>query len=251
MRFSIVAGTDVGLRKSVNQDCYLAKTAHTDLGNVCMALICDGMGGLEEGERASQTVVGIFNEWFTNDFRNTPCLDNLDTVVEKLLLKANNTLMDYGKQKHIKLGTTSSIIIFIDEIYFTYHVGDTRIYKYSDKLIQLTQDHTLVAAKVKNGQLTKEEAKLSQEKNILLQCIGASTFMEIHRTEGHCLQGDAFLLCCDGLYNMLEDVEIAHVLKNQKSADENLMQNEINFLINTVKDRGETDNISGLLIKLR
>ena len=254
MKYSVVVTTDIGTKMSVNQDSYLAKTAHTTLGNVCVALICDGMGGLCEGEKASQAVTSLFDDWFIKEFKNTQDTvvdkSKLDKSIENIFMNANNMLLAYGNKKEIRIGTTASVILYIEGDYFIYHVGDTRIYIYSDKLQQLTQDHTLVAAKVKNGQLTKQEASRSSEKNILIQCVGVNNLLKVQKYHGSCLSGDIFLLCCDGLYNKLEEIEISDVMRRQKYADENSMQEDVSHLINTVKNRGETDNISGLMIKI-
>jgi len=252
LKYKVVARTDVGIRKAVNEDSYLARTTHTSLGNVCMALICDGMGGLQYGEKASQTVVALFDKWFTDVFKETTEVAkdkyNLDLEIERLFLKVNRLLVNYGIENNIKLGTTASLLFIIEDKYFTYHVGDTRIYKYDDRINQITEDHTLVAAKVKNGQLTKEEAKISKEKHILLQCVGVNERLEIHKSCGICSSLDVFLLCCDGLYNRLEHQEIAEFLKNQRKVNEDHMQKSIDYLISTVKNRGETDNISAMIV---
>lgn len=255
MRYSVVATTDTGTKLSVNQDSYLVKTAHTTLGNVCIALICDGMGGLSEGEKASQAVTSLFDDWFIKEFKNTEDTvvnkSKIDKSIENIFINANNMLLEYGKKKNIRIGTTASVILYIEGEYFIYHVGDTRIYIYSDKLQQLTQDHTLVATKVKNGQLTKQEARQSSEKNILLQCVGVNNLLEIQKYHGSCSNEDVFLLCCDGLYNNLEEIEIRDVMLTQKCVDKNSMQESVNNLVTIVKNRGETDNISGIMIKIQ
>lgn len=254
MKFRAVAGTDIGRRKNINQDCYLVKTAYTNIGSVCMSIICDGMGGLSSGEKASQAVVSFFDNWFNNDFKcmceNPIDKGDLDSKVEILLIRANETIINYGIENSKKLGTTASIIIIINNEYYTYHVGDTKIYKYDGKLSQLTEEHSLVADKVRRGELTKAQAKISKERNILLQCIGINKVFKIHENNGVCNSKDIFLLCCDGFYNKLEDNEILTFLKNQQHSDVNSMQESLNSIIDIVKSRGETDNISGVIIKI-
>ena len=254
MRYLVAAVTDIGSQKTINQDCYLVKTAHTNLGNVCMALICDGMGGLKEGEKASGKVVEVFNAWFENTFRiiNEASIDrdSLDTQIQELIKKANCLLMEYGIKKDIRLGTTASIIVFIEGSYTTYHIGDTRIYKYDNSLIQLTLDHSLVASKVRNGEMTKAQAKASSEKNILIQCLGVNDFIDTNITRGSSNKDDVFLLCCDGFYNKLEEAEISAALAKFKTSDKAQIETEIRALVKKVQNRGETDNISALIIRL-
>ena len=253
MKFTIAAGTDTGSRKSVNQDSFLCKTAHTSLGDVCMALICDGIGGLEHGEVASQVTVSLFSQWFTNELKdlgNSGFVESkLEKSIENVFIKANRKLIEYGIMNNVRIGTTASLIIFIEKKFYIYHIGDTRIYKYSNKLAQLTEDHTLVASKIKNGQITLEEAKFSKEKHILLQSVGVNDLLEIHKVKGTYKSKDLFLLCCDGQYNKLEQSDLIKFLDRQKNADEESMESDINYLIDTVKRRGETDNITTLIIR--
>lgn len=255
MKFRAVAGTDIGLIKNVNQDCYLVKTAYTNIGTVCMSIICDGMGGLSSGEKASQTVVAIFDNWFNHDFKvmceNPIDKKVLDSEVEILLIKANEIIMKHGIDNSIRLGTTASVIIIINNEYYTYHVGDTRIYKYNSYLLQLTEDHSLAADKVRRGEITMAQARISKDKNILLQCVGVNRVFKIHENNGTCHSGDVFLLCCDGFYNKLEDNEISALMRVVQPSDLKSMQDNLDSMIETVKSRGETDNISGLIIKLQ
>lgn len=252
--FFAVANTDIGTRKSVNQDSFLVKLGNTQYGNLCMAIICDGVGGLEHGEVASQNVIKLFKEWFSNELKNIVSVEIdkyvLDESIENVVNEANELLIAYGSRNNIRLGTTLSLILFINNTFYTYHIGDSRIYKIDSKLYQLTQDHTLVAAKVKNGQISKEEARVSKEKHILLQCIGTNDSLKIDKNSGKYDTGDVFFICSDGLYNNLEEDEILRTLKNRAEINKETMKNSLNSLIQMVKHRGETDNITGIVIKI-
>ena len=132
--------------------------------------------------------------------------------------------------------------IIVKGKYYIAHVGDSRIYKYKKGLEQLTEDHSLVALKVKKGEMTLEESKVSKEKNILLQCIGIRPDIEIYNKIGSIKDGDKFILCSDGFSNRLQDIEICDLFNYE---DRGISLKET---IDLVKSRGERDNISAIVL---
>lgn len=105
---------------------------------------------------------------------------------QSLLEEINGRLIRYGKENQIQLGTTiSAVLLNSDGQYMLCHVGDTRIYTLSDTLQQLTEDHTFIAREIKRGNMTIEEAKKDNRRNVLLQCIGVNEFLNHNmRMEG-------------------------------------------------------------------
>ena len=178
MRFMATADTDVGISKKTNQDSVLIKHASTDVGEVLMAVICDGMGGLSKGELASATVIREFSKWFDEELPYE--LENLDMQIIgakwALLLKELNTkILDYSQSiGGDGVGTTFSGILFVDDKYVIAHVGDTRVYHIGASLSQLTTDQTFIAREICRGTMTLEQAKTDKRRNMLLQCVGAS-----------------------------------------------------------------------------
>lgn len=252
MRFVANAETDIGTTKETNQDSLLIKQASSDKGEILMAVVCDGMGGLAKGELASATVVRRFSEWFEKELPYELEHFDMQIVASKweLLLKDLNTkILAYGRNSDINLGTTFSGILFVGNQFLVVHVGDSRIYQISEKLRQLTSDHTFVAREVSRGAMTLEEAKTDKRRNMLLQCIGASKVIEPEIILGTTDKG-VYMLCSDGFRHEVTEEEICHELKPDNLRSKNAMHDKSRYLIDLVKSRKEKDNISVIIIRV-
>lgn len=134
MRFAATADTDIGISKNTNQDSVLIKHASYDGGEVLLAVICDGMGGLARGELASATVIRAFAKWFDEELPYE--LENVDLKVIggkwSLMLKDLNVHILEASKKYCRsgeaMGTTFTGILFVGDQYVIAHVGDTRVY---------------------------------------------------------------------------------------------------------------------------
>lgn len=251
MRYTATADTDVGIVKPNNQDSVLIKHASTDLGEVLMAIVCDGMGGLAKGELASATVIRAFSKWFDEALPRELDNPNLQIIGGKwsLMLKSlNSRIMEYGNQLGTNLGTTFSGILFINDQYVFVHVGDTRIYHIGAALKQLTTDQTFIAREIARGTMTPEQAKTDKRRNMLLQCVGASKTVEPQIVCGAAEKG-AYMLCSDGFRHEITPAEIYESLNPINLMNESAMHNNARYLIDLVKSRQERDNISVILIK--
>lgn len=251
MHFMATADTDVGIVKSTNQDSALIKHARGDMGEVLMAIVCDGMGGLAKGELASATVIREFARWFDEDLPYE--LDNPDLQViggkwALMLKNLNGKIMEYGQRLGTNLGTTFSGILFINDRFVIVHVGDTRIYHIGSALHQLTTDQTFVAREISRGTMTPEQAKTDKRRNLLLQCVGASKVVEPQILCGTAEKG-AYMICSDGFRHEITPAEIYESLNPINFMNENAMHNNARYLIELVKSRQERDNISVVLIK--
>lgn len=251
MHFTATADTDVGISKSTNQDSILIKHATTDIGEVLMAIVCDGMGGLSKGELASATVIREFARWFDEDLPFE--LENLNMQVIggkwSLMLKdLNFKILEYGSSYGASLGTTFSGILFAGNQYVIVHVGDTRIYQIGSGLNQLTTDQTFVAREISRGTMTVEQAKTDKRRNLLLQCVGASKNVEPQVICGKVEKG-AYMLCSDGFRHEITEAEMYESLNPINFMNKNAMHSNARYLIEQVKSRNERDNISVVLIK--
>lgn len=251
MRYTATADSDVGISKSTNQDSVLIKHASTDIGEVLMAIVCDGMGGLAKGELASATVIREFARWFDEDLPFE--LDNLDMQVIggkwSLMLKdLNLKILEYGTEHGTSLGTTFSGILFVGNQYVIAHVGDTRVYQIGSSLNQLTTDQTFVAREISRGTMTAEQAKTDKRRNLLLQCVGASKTVEPQIICGTAEKG-AYMLCSDGFRHEITEAEMYESLNPINFMNKNAMHSNARYLIEQVKSRNEKDNISVVLIK--
>lgn len=252
MRFTFAADTDIGISKESNQDSVLVKHSKYFGGEILMAIVCDGMGGLSKGELASATVVRAFNKWFDEELPYE--LDNFDLQVIggkwALMLKDLNVkMLEYARNKNITMGTTFTGILFVGDEYMITHVGDTRVYQIGSKLSQLTNDQTFIAREIEKGTLTFEQAKTDKRRNMLLQCVGASENLEPEISIGNQEKG-TYILCSDGFRHELSESEIYESLNPINLVNEEAMHSNAKYLIELVKQRNEKDNISVILIKL-
>lgn len=252
VKFLATADTDVGISKNTNQDSVLIKHASCDLGEILMAIVCDGMGGLSKGELASATVIRTFNEWFNNELPFE--LENVDMNVigakwSLLLKELNITILEYSKSIGEEgMGTTFSGILFVENEYVIVHVGDSRIYHIGSHLEQLTYDHTFIAREIRKGTMTVEQAKTDKRRNLLLQCVGASNVVVPDVLTGKINKG-VYLLCSDGFRHEISENEMFESLNPINLMNKEAMHSNAKYLIEQVKSREEKDNISVILIK--
>lgn len=241
--------TDIGLKRKSNQDSLALVKANTEYGEVLLAIICDGMGGHQFGELASKTCVTKFVNWFQEEFPtllyNGIDFEELKRDWRRIIHECNNQLVYYGDRKNIELGSTLTAFLFAQNMYYAVHVGDSRGYFIDgNNVFQITRDHSLIASEIEKGIITKEEAKCDKRNNILLECVGITKEVNIDCYCGHVKATDSFLICSDGLWHQLGDEEIHRYLLGEKIKDNTMMRMHLNFLVETVKNRGEKDNIS-------
>lgn len=207
MRFVVIADTDIGIAKDTNQDSVCVKHAKSPVGEVLMAIVCDGMGGLAKGELASATVIREFCDWFDHELERELQFVDMKVIGAKweLMLKSlNSRILEYGKKDGFNLGTTFSGLLLIQNQYLIVHVGDSRVYHLDSWLTQMTEDQTVVERKIKEGLITREQAKTDAQKSVLLQCVGASRVVTPQIISGTIKEG-AYLLCSDGFRHKISE----------------------------------------------
>lgn len=251
MHFTATASTDIGITKATNQDSLLIKHASTQAGEVLMAIVCDGMGGLAKGEVASATVIRAFDAWFSSRLPAYLPSKNLRAIGNEwvaMLKSLNQKIQCYGAGLGIRLGTTFSGILFLNGSYVIVHVGDTRIYRLDNHLTQLTEDQTFIAREIRLGHMTPEQAQQDHRRNMLLQCIGASPSVEPQVLLGNTQPG-VYMLCTDGFRHKITPQEIHQILNPSAIPTKDAMFANAQYLINMVKYRQESDNISVILVR--
>ncbi len=253
MNFLTAAHTDAGIKKKTNQDSLLLQQAQTDYGNVLLAVVCDGMGGLSKGEVASAEVIRAFAQWFRQDF---PAIlyhglqpEALRDSWIQLVLEVNNRIARYGESASVSLGTTCVAFLALDNVYYIMNVGDSRVYLISDNLYQLTKDQTYVQREMDAGRMTYEQAMRDPQRNVLLQCIGIGDAVRPDFFTGALAANQCFLMCSDGFRHVLEPAEIFRLLGPAVAMDGTTIKNNLIQLTELNKQRMETDNISALLIR--
>ena len=145
MKYLVTADTDIGITKKTNQDSLLIKHGSYEDGELLLAVVCDGMGGLAKGEVASASVITAFAKWFDNELPYE--LNNLDMNIigakwDLLLKDLNSRISEYGVSIKENMGTTFTGILFANDEFVVGHVGDSRLYKIDYGVHQLTEDHT-------------------------------------------------------------------------------------------------------------
>ena len=253
MSYIISASTHTGNIKKTNQDSYVVRRYETQRGQVVLAVICDGMGGLQKGELASTTVVNEFLKWSDNNllsFIEGGCQDGVIREQWKnVVINCNEKIQNYGKHSGITLGTTISAILLTEKEYWIINVGDSRVYRLRDGVQQLTEDHSVVAKDIRDGRITPEQAAVDVRRSVLLQCIGASETVYPDVFHGMTEPNTTYMLCSDGFHHELSDQEIWTYMSANACTDAGTMKRNIEYLISLDMSRNERDNITALLIK--
>ncbi len=233
--------TDIGLRRSNNEDAFVI---NPDLGFFAVA---DGMGGAASGEIASQTFAKTISEVFLKNEKQSE--RNILELVQKAFRLANEKIFDLAENNaHTHgMGCTAELIAFDYQKFVLGHVGDSRTYFLRQgQLKQITHDHSLVQGHIDQGIISKHEAKAFSKRNIILRAVGTNKTLSVDLIRGEVLPGDYFLLCSDGLTDMVEDPVIENTLI---SSFDNLSK-KVKNLINLAKAAGGKDNITVVLCEI-
>lgn len=253
MNYIVAAKTDIGTTKSTNQDSFSVKVINTPRGKMVFAILCDGMGGLAKGEVASATVVKAFDMWVKEDLP-VLCRNAIEDYVIRdqwcsIIEKQNETIKSYGESQGIRLGTTAVIMLLTQDKYYILNVGDSRAYELSSALKQITTDQTFVAREVALGNMTEEQAKFDERRNVLLQCVGASDKVYPEMFFGEVHKDAVYMLCSDGFRHEVTGEEIFENFHPTRLISDTVMNQQAELLININKQRDERDNISVVLIR--
>lgn len=248
--------TDAGNYKKINQDALSIKVVNSPQGKIVFAIVCDGMGGLERGELASKEAVLAFNNWFVSQFQqmvaaNMFLEEELYIQWEKLIQEINDRLEKYAGRKGVMMGTTLSALLVYQNHYYICHVGDSRVYRITQSITQVTKDQTLVAQKVKMGQLTQEQARVDSRRNILLQCVGACKVVEPQYETGIIDSEITFLLASDGFVHLISEEELYQIFHPEILNSRNQMTDICERTARVVMERGERDNITIIAILIK
>lgn len=254
MNFITFGKTDIGLEKEQNQDSFLLKRANTSLGEIALAVLCDGMGGLEQGEVASSTVIRAFDNWFATSLPNLIRFgltgELLNQQWSNIIKDLNVQIGNYGDSIDISLGTTICAMLLVKDKYYCINVGDSRAYKITtENIYQITKDQSLVQRKIDQGLITEEQANLDPDRSVLLQCIGSSLDVEPDFYEGTTSQNETYMLCSDGFRHEISSQEIHQMLAPNVLTSIEQMDMNTKYLIDLNMQREETDNITTILVR--
>ena len=230
---SLFAGlSDKGVVRSANQDAY-----HIDPDGRFF-IVADGMGGHAGGEEASRIAIETAHTYLSQHWESEPDTKNL--LVQALI--ASNDAIIADQEKNIQrsdMGTTVVLLLFRDDLVWSAHVGDSRLYRLrSDKLDAITEDDTWVARAMKLGQLNAEEARVHPLRHVLSHCLGRRDLRQINIQTQDISSGDRILLCSDGLTEEVPHDEIATHLQSET------IEAAAQALVDAAKMHGGSDNIT-------
>lgn len=202
--------------KKVNEDT-LKTCIQTDRKGhpILIAIVADGLGGYKAGDIASRYVTEQIEHWFYQHyamlFQANFNAQHVAQQLQQLFFAMNDQLFQAMQLRGQKLGTTCSVLILYRGQSIIVHVGDSRVYRLQKSLLkrtqieQLTQDHAWVQTEIEEGRLTKEQARIHNRRNVLLQCLGIEQALAPQVSLGTYVESDMFLLCTDGVHEVLAE----------------------------------------------
>ncbi len=240
--------TDVGLKRGHNEDNYLINE------ELNLFVVADGMGGHAGGEYASAIAVNTVEEIVTSmemDGEVTDSDDPVEVTRHKLthaIRLAGRRIFEKAREQpeYHGMGTTAVVVLVDGANAFVAHVGDSRVYLVRDGAIeQVTEDHSLIAEKIRHGLITPEEAKNHRMRNVITRSLGYQEDVEVDLTIRGVRRGDAYLLCSDGLSGHVTDEEMAeHVVRASGP------QEAARKLVELACERGGEDNITTVIAQV-
>ncbi len=248
----IAAATHTGMVRSHNED-----TIGSD-PSIGLAVLADGMGGYNAGEVASGIAVALVTKQ-TRELLSRLGMslseeaDRQSIAAEILtdaISHANSSIFQAANSQpqYSGMGTTLVVALLSDNRINVAHVGDSRLYRLRDaELVQLTRDHSLLQEQIDSGMITKEMARRSQNKNLVTRAVGIEPAVEPEFNSFEVREGDTYLLCSDGLNDMVEDDDI-HLTLTALQANLPLAANQ---LVQMANDNGGRDNVSVILVQVR
>jgi protein phosphatase len=247
----IATCTDPGMVRSHNEDSVAADAS------IGVAVLADGMGGYNAGEVAS----GMATTVLTTELQHLLASgeaggmdgdagrERAESILRSEIAKANASIFQAAQSQpqYAGMGTTLVVALFYDNRVTVAHIGDSRVYRLrGDDFAQVTKDHSLLQEQIDSGMITPEQARFSQNKNLVTRALGIDPTVDPEVREYATQPGDLWLLCSDGLNDMVSDEDIAMTLQalssNLKLASQQLVQ--------MANDNGGRDNVSVVLVRV-
>jgi PPM family protein phosphatase len=245
--------SDVGMVRGNNQDAVYAMvssaTTNDDPPDFGLFIVADGMGGHQEGERASAITVRTVTRYVLDEIyaplieqrMNDPERPSIADMLRAAVQAANEAVTSEIPEG----GTTATIAIILGDLVYIAHVGDSRAYLLNGEGIeQVTRDHSLVQRLIELDQLTPEEAVTHPQRNVLYKAIGQSETLEVDTITRRMQPRACVLLCSDGLWNLIPEDTIQEVVRKSPHP-----QDACNTLVKMANERGGPDNITVVLVQ--
>lgn len=233
--------TDTGRLRESNQDSvFCEENAVGAFPN--LFLVADGMGGHNAGDLASKICVEQYVERMRNSDKRTPV-----SAMQDAVKAANDAIIEKSMEDPVYRGMGTTLVGLMIEEHFAYivNIGDSRLYLIRDQIQQITVDHSLVEEMVLSGEIEKAQMRTHPNKNIITRALGTAREPRPDCFEIEVRSGDIFLLCSDGLSNMLDDKEIEQIIR-----EEEVLENAGKRLVEAANEAGGKDNISVVLVRV-
>jgi len=259
MKYLISAQTHTGLKRTNNEDnlCVNSKYMRSPedgswgvstSAKACVVAVCDGMGGERFGEFAS-LCAAVNIACCHEDILNASEAEQAKRV-DVLIRGINQQICDEILKRNARIGSTLAMLCIKNGVANLYNIGDSRVYLLRNgALTQLSKDHTIAQQKLELGAITAEQAKTDSGKHTLTQHLGifeSEMLIDAHHVQKQVQPDDVFLLCSDGLTDMVSDEAIQQILVNEKDCE-----SAVKKLIATALENGGKDNVSVIVIQAK
>lgn len=251
LSLEIATRTDPGTLRSLNEDSIAT------VGELGLLVLSDGMGGYQSGDVASRITTQVIVEGLTKALKDKTHQDGgVAAIVEEVVKRANRAIYLEGENRAQRehtsreqaMGSTLALLLFKNNHVTLAHIGDSRIYRLrANRLELLTHDHSLLQEQIDQGILSAEAAATSHNRHLVTRGLGLQAEVDVALDACEALPGDLYLLCSDGLNDMVEDDEIAMAL-GMLAANLELCATQ---LIQMANDNGGRDNVSVALVKIK
>ncbi len=245
-----------GMVRLLNEDALLTLELYLVKGSegtfVGLYAVADGVGGRDDGEVASNIALKALSENLINSLilpglseeSDSPNSESLVKLLSEAVRAANHEVFTQGQQKNNGMGATLTTMLIVGSAIYIANVGDSRLYLLRDNsLRQLTTDHSLVADLIAAGKIRKDEVYTHPQRNIINRCLGMGQDLEVDLCQEEIKPGDTFLLCSDGLWEMVRDDEIQTTLQQCRNS-----QSACERLIELANQNDGVDNISVIVV---
>ncbi len=237
--------SDVGNVRAQNQDAFrIDRISDTAL----LAVVCDGMGGAKSGNVASRLAGEVFSEEVLRSFRSDATREETEQMFLSAAKLANISVYEHSQisEAYSGMGTTLVSCLVYEKGALILNVGDSRAYHIdADGIRRVTTDHSLVEMMVLRGEITPEEAKVHPRRNLITRAVGTTGSVTPDTYWLQPEKGDCFLLCSDGLSNLVSQQEILFEVAHGARKDDCCQR-----LVEIAKDRGAPDNVTALLVSV-
>lgn len=233
--------TDVGQKRSMNQDFIYART--TPIGSLQnLFIVADGMGGHQAGDFASRFVVENLVRFFEDEYPDR----DVHGILKEGIRKVNRDLFLRASEDPDLNGTGSTLVLATikGNVLYVANIGDSRLYLLRDELQQITRDHSYVEELVAMGKLKRGSRDYLEKKNIITRAVGVSETVDTDLFALKLKSRDQILMCSDGLSNMVDEFEIEYIIRSEDGVEK-----RAKTLVDAANRNGGQDNISVVLIE--